>query len=66
MTVAQAHVPQAGSLDVVAWREEQLGGCGYGPFEAMVLAHRLEVDLHQAIELAGRGCPPDVALRILL
>ena len=66
MTVAEAQTTQAGRNDVIAWRCEQLGNRGYGAFEAMVLAHHLEVDLHQAIDLAGRGCPPQLALRILL
>lgn len=66
MTVAEAQSVRAGSTDVIAWRCEQLGNTGYGAFEAMVLAHHLEVDLHQAIDLAGRGCPPQLALRILL
>jgi len=66
MTVAEGHTAQAESTDVVGWRLEQLSTRGYGAFEAMVLAHHLEVDLHQAIDLAGRGCPPQLALRILL
>ena len=66
MTIAEAQTTQAGSTDVIAWRWQQLGSRGYGAFEARVLAHHLEVDLHQAIDLAGRGCPPQLALRILL
>lgn len=66
MTVAEAQTAGDGSTDVIAWRCEQLGNRGYGAFEAMVLAHHLEVDLHQALDLAGRGCPPQLALRILL
>jgi hypothetical protein len=66
MTVAEAQTTKAGSNDVIAWRREQLGSRGYGEFEAMLLAHHVEVDLHQAIDLAGRGCPPELALRILL
>lgn len=66
MTVAEAQIPQTGSADVIAWREEQLGVCGYGAYEATLLAYHVEVDLHQAIDLAGRGCPPELALQILL
>ena len=33
--------------------------------DAVALAARFDVDLHQAIELVQRGCPPDLAIRIL-
>jgi hypothetical protein len=48
------------------WRLEQLQRAGYGRREARVLARRVEVDLHQAINLVSRGCSPELALRILL
>ncbi len=51
---------------IIAWRREQLARSGYGAYEASLLAHHVEVDLHEAIDLAGRGCPPELALRILL
>jgi hypothetical protein len=51
---------------IVAWRREQLARNGYGAYEASLLALHIEVDLHEAIDLAGRGCPPELALRILL
>jgi hypothetical protein len=51
---------------IVAWRREQLGRSGYGVYEASLLAHHVEVDLHEAIDLAGRGCPPELAVQILL
>jgi hypothetical protein len=51
---------------IIAWREQQLARSGYGAYEALLLAHHVEVDLHEAIDLAGRGCPPELAVRILL
>lgn len=51
---------------IIAWRREQLSRNGYGAYEASLLAHHVEVDLHAAIELTGRGCPPELAVRILL
>jgi hypothetical protein len=53
--------------DVVeAWRAEQLEHAGYDPHDAANLARRSDVDLHVAVELVGRGCSAELALRILL
>lgn len=41
---------------VEAWRASELLRAGYPA----------DVALHQAVELIGNGCPPDVAARILL
>lgn len=51
---------------VERWRAEALERAGYGSDEAARIAARQDVDLHSAIDLVERGCPPDVALRILL
>lgn len=51
---------------VEAWRAEQLELAGYRPRDAATLAHRLDVDLHVAVELVAHGCPADLALKILL
>ena len=51
---------------VERWRAELLLRSGYDPVAAAGLAARLDVDLHAAIDLLARGCPPDLALRILL
>ena len=48
------------------WRAEALEKVGYDPSSAAALAVRHDVDLHRAIQLVERGCPPDMALRILL
>ena len=48
------------------WRAEELERAGYEPRAAGGLAVRHDVDLHTAVELLERGCPPDLALRILL
>ena len=48
------------------WRAEELERAGYEPRAAGRLAVRHDVDLHTAIELLERGCPTDLALRILL
>ena len=48
------------------WRAEELQRAGYEPRAAGRLAVRHDVDLHAAVELLERGCPADLALRILL
>lgn len=48
------------------WRTEELQRAGYGRRAAGRLAARHDVDLHRAVELLRRGCPPELALKILL
>jgi len=48
------------------WRAEELERAGYEPRAAGRLAVRHDVDLHTAVDLLQRGCPTDLALRILL
>ena len=48
------------------WRAEELERAGYEPRSAGRLAVRHDVDLHTAVDLLERGCPPDLALKILL
>jgi hypothetical protein len=51
---------------VERWRAEELIRAGYDADAALDLAARADVDLHGAVELLERGCPADVAVRILL
>lgn len=51
---------------VEAWRASELLRAGYPADVALEISVRSDVDLHQAVELIGNGCPPDVAARILL
>ncbi len=48
------------------WRAEELERAGYNPDDAVELAVRSYVDLHLAVDLLERGCPPRTAVRILL
>jgi len=52
--------------EVLAWRFESLCRSGYDPATAEVLATTKDVDLHGAVDLVRRGCPPPLAARILL
>jgi len=54
------------AAEVLAWRFDALFRSGFDLDAAAVLAANVEVDLHQAIELVGRGCPPALAARILI
>ena len=51
---------------VTAWRACELMRAGYEPVMAAELAEHGEVDLHVALELVERGCPPQLAAQILL
>ena len=51
---------------VEMWRFERLVAARCPARTAMTIAHRREVDLHAAIDLLTRGCPPQTALEILL
>jgi hypothetical protein len=51
---------------VVHWRAETLRRAGFAAPAAVDLAISKHVDLHAAVGLVERGCPPETALRILL
>jgi len=50
---------------VVAWRRVQLAEAGFSLPLATRVASDPGYDLHALIELAERGCDPELALRIL-
>jgi hypothetical protein len=54
-----------GRQQVVSWRREQLVGTGFPLPLADRLARDSRYDLHAVIQLVERGCPPDLAVRIL-
>lgn len=47
------------------WRQVQLVRAGFAPPLAAAIAHERAIDLHALIELVERGCPPELAVRIL-
>jgi hypothetical protein len=53
------------STAVVEWRRERLLEAGIAPEAAANLAWDCRIDLHALLELIDRGCPPDLAARIL-
>ncbi len=50
---------------VVNWRRRLLLRSGFPPALARALARDPRYDLHALIELTERGCPPELAGRIL-
>jgi hypothetical protein len=66
MTTAELKKTRVTDEEVVAWRVEQLLRAGADHFCAVILAKRSHVDLHGAVALLERGCPPKTALEILL
>lgn len=66
MTTAQLDEQRKAKMEeVVGWRLEQLLQAGYDRHDAGQLARRTDVDLHQAVDLIGHGCPPELAAAIL-
>jgi hypothetical protein len=67
MTATEFEDPRVdAAAEVRAWRFEALYRSGYESDAAVVLAANFEVDLHDAVDLIQRGCPPALAARILL
>ncbi len=58
--------PETEQERIERWRTSELLRAGYEPTAASLLAVRLDVDLHYAIDLLRAGCEPSLALRILL
>jgi hypothetical protein len=50
---------------VIDWRRDRLMAAGFAPPLAAVLAGDCNIDLHAVLELIDRGCPPELAARIL-
>jgi hypothetical protein len=59
--VVVRHVPHEMRL----WRETLLGEAGFSGGLARSLAADGDYDLHELLNLVDRGCPPELAARIL-
>jgi len=66
MTTAEIVQQETEEQRIERWRTEVLQRAGYDADGAEQLARRTDVDLHWAVELVERGCPPALALEILL
>jgi hypothetical protein len=56
---------QTATDEVVFWRSGLLVEAGFSPSRAARAAGDARLDVHALIELVERGCPPDLAVRIL-
>lgn len=65
MGESATHEPHLLTAEVVAWRHERLAAAGFAPAPARELAGDRRIDLHALIELTERGCPPEIAARIV-
>jgi hypothetical protein len=54
-----------GPEDFRAWRARRLQAAGFDHGLALRLASDSRIDLHAVLELTDRGCPPDLAARIM-
>ena len=67
--MSAAQVEESGTQEVdvvVSWRFEELLRAGADAGSALVLAGHTEINLHEATRLLERGCPPALALQIML
>ena len=60
-----ADLGDARTVQLVAWRRDQLTVSGFQLPLAERLARDSRCDIHTLIELVERGCPPPLAVRIL-
>ncbi|MES1246999.1 MAG: hypothetical protein ABUS54_04920 [Actinomycetota bacterium] len=51
---------------VERWRADELIRAGFDPDSAQQLAASPDVDIHRAAAMLQRGCPPELAVQILL
>jgi len=56
---------EAGEDPVVLWRAGRLREAGFSSQLAAELAQDCAYDLHALLGLMDRGCPPELAVRIL-
>jgi hypothetical protein len=57
--------PPASPVELIDWRRAKLRASGFPDPLAADLARDLHADLHALLALVDRGCPPELAARIL-
>jgi hypothetical protein len=63
--VAETELDRDAPVDLLDWRRRQLCVSGFPAGLAAQIAGDRRYDLHALIELTERGCPPELAVRIL-
>jgi hypothetical protein len=62
---SQAKPSDPPTVGVLAWRRRRLQRAGFDAQMAEKLSKDRGFDLHAVLELIDRGCPPELAARIL-
>ena len=65
MSIYDRAINASSTPNPVAWRTERLREAGLPRELARRVAADRAYDLHEVLELLDRGCPPELALRIL-
>jgi len=55
---------ERGPGEIVSWRRQRLLAAGFPLRLAARVSRDPRYDLHALVELAGSGCPPELAVRI--
>lgn len=63
--VKRESIESPGADPVVLWRSSRLRDAGFSPQLADTLARDCAYDLHAVLGLVDRGCPTELAARIL-
>ena len=63
--VRRESIESPGADPVVFWRSSRLQAAGFSPQLADALARDYAYDLHTVLGLVDRGCPAELAARIL-
>jgi hypothetical protein len=63
--VERQSIESAATDPVVLWRTSRLQEAGFSAHLADALARDCAYDLHAVLELVDRGCPAELAARIL-
>jgi energy-converting hydrogenase A subunit M len=66
MAAADVKLAESELERIERWRAQALERAGYAADAAHEIAARLDIDLHEAIDLVKAGCPPEIAVRILV
>jgi hypothetical protein len=58
-------VRRANEPELREWRRARLIQAGFAPEQATQLGFDERIDVHDLLELIDRGCPPELAARIV-
>jgi len=65
MGARQSYVLEGNRARVLRWRAARLERAGFDASLALRVACEPGSDIHRLLELVDRGCPPQLAVRIL-